>query len=260
MNPNLEKELALALELADAADAITAARFGAVDLHVDQKPDHTPVTEADQAAEQALRELLAQRRPDHAFMGEEFGSSGESDWTWVVDPIDGTMNYVRGIPVWGSLIALVGQGRPVVGVVTAPALQRRWWAAVGLGSWANGSRITVSGVTRLEDAQLSLNAVRDFEVAGRGAALRAVTDRVWRIRGFGDFWSHMLVAEGAVDIAIEAVVKPWDMAAVQVIVEEAGGRFSDLTGMPDYAGGSALSTNGALHEQVLGAFAVADAS
>lgn len=254
MNPRLDNELALALELADVADEITTARYQAVDLEVEEKPDRTPVTEADKAAERALRDALEARRPTHGIVGEEYGVSGDSPWSWVLDPIDGTMNYVRGIPVWATLIALVTEGRPVVGVVSAPALHRRWWAALGLGAFVNGERITVSRVRRLEDAQLSLNAVRDFEERGRSEALRSITDRVWRIRGFGDFWSHMLVAEGAVDIAVEAVVNPWDMAAVQIIVEEAEGRFTDLTGAPDFAGGTALSTNGLLHGAALDAF------
>jgi histidinol-phosphatase len=254
MNPRLDNELALALELADAADEITKARYRASDLTVEEKPDRTPVTEADKATERALRAALEVRRPSHGIVGEEYGASGDSPWTWVLDPIDGTMNYVRGIPVWATLIALVTEGRPAVGVVSAPALHRRWWAALGLGAYVNGERITVSRIRHLEDAQLSLNAIRDFEQHGRSEALRSITDRVWRIRGFGDFWSHMLVAEGAVDIAVEAAVHPWDMAAVQIIVEEAGGRYTDLTGAPEFAGGSALSTNGLLHNTALDAF------
>jgi histidinol-phosphatase len=255
MNPLIEKELDLALRLADAADEITWSSYRAADLHVEQKPDRTPVTEADRAAEQRIRGLLARERPGHGVLGEEFGSDGDDEeWTWVLDPIDGTMNYVRGIPVWATLIALVRHGRPVVGVVSAPSLHRRWWAALGMGAFVNGERICVSRVQRPEDAQVSINALRDFEEHGGHAAMTALIDRAWRVRGFGDFWSHMLVAEGAVDIAVEAIVKPWDVAAVQVIVEESGGRFSDLSGAPGYAGGSALSTNGLLHEEVLAAF------
>jgi histidinol-phosphatase len=255
MNPLMERELELGLRLADLADEITLPRYRAADLRVEQKPDHTPVTEADRAAEKEMRKVLAEVRPDHGVTGEEFGAGGErAEWTWVLDPIDGTMNYVRGIPVWATLIALVRDGRPVMGVVSAPSLSRRWWAAVGLGSFVNGERIHVSLVHQLEMAQLSMNALRDFEEHGGYEAMNTLVHGVWRVRGFGDFWSHMLVAEGAVDVAVEALVKPWDMAAVQIIVEEAGGRFSDLSGTPDHASGSAVTTNGLLHDAVLAPF------
>jgi histidinol-phosphatase len=255
MIPSIEEELDLALRLADVADAITLPRYRSADLRVDQKPDRTPVTEADQAAERAIRSLLAEARPDHAMLGEEFGLSGhDTEWQWVIDPIDGTMNYIRGIPVWATLIGFVHRNRPVVGVVSAPSLHRRWWGGFGIGAFVNGERIRVSQVRSLEDAQLSFNALRDFEEHGGHEAMTALVGRVWRVRGFGDFWSHMLVAEGGVDIAVEAIVKPWDMAAVQIIVEEAGGRFSDLSGAPDYSAGSALSSNGLLHDEVLAAF------
>ncbi len=256
MNPSIDRELELALRLADAADAITVPRYRSSGLQVDEKPDHTPVTEADRAAERALRSLLAAARPDHGVLGEEFGISGtDTEWQWVIDPIDGTMNYVRGIPVWATLIALAHRGRPVVGVVSAPLLHRRWWGGLGIGAFGGGERINVSAVSALENAQLSFNALRDFEEHGGHAAMTSLLAKVWRVRGFGDFWSHMLVAEGAADVAVEATVKPWDMAAVQIVVEEAGGRFSDLGGAPDFGGGSALSTNGLLHDKVLSFFA-----
>jgi histidinol-phosphatase len=172
----------------------------------------------------------------------------------VLDPIDGTMNYMRGIPVWGTLIALVHDGRPVVGVVSAPALHRRWWAAAGTGAWEGERRLSASGIASLVDAQVSFNEPAAFVSRGWGDAIDALADGAWRVRGFGDFWQHMLVAEGAVDVALEAVINPWDMAACQIIVEEAGGRYTDLTGVPDYSTGSSLSTNGLLHDEVLALF------
>ena len=251
---DLAAELELALALADAADAVTVPRFRAADLVVDTKPDRTPVTDADRATERTLTGMLADARPDHGILGEEFGSSGGGPWQWVLDPIDGTANYMRGIPVWATLIALVHDGRPVVGVVSAPALHRRWWAAKGMGAWGDDRRLAVSGIASLADAQVSFNEPGAFKSRGWEDAISTLTDRAWRVRGFGDFWHHMLVAEGAVDIAMEAVIAPWDMAACQIIVEEAGGRYTDLTGVPDYSTGSSLSTNGLLHDEVLALF------
>jgi len=252
---DLGAELALALRLADAADAVTIPRFRAADLVVETKPDRTPVTDADRATEQAMTAILAGERPDHGILGEEYGSSGGGPWQWVLDPIDGTRNYMRGIPVWATLSGLVHNGRPVVGVVSAPSLHRRWWAAAGLGAFGDGDRLEVSAISRIEDAQVSFNELADFENRGWIEGISTLAQQAWRVRGFGDFWQHMLVAEGAVDVAVEASVNPWDMAAVQVIVEEAGGRFSDLEGHPDFAGGSALSTNGTLHDETLSLFA-----
>ncbi len=251
---DLAEELSFALGLADAADAITVPRFRASDLVIDTKPDRTPVTDADRAAERALVALLEQERPEHSILGEEFGASGGGAWQWVLDPIDGTMNYMRGIPVWGTLIALVYEGRPVVGVVSAPSLHRRWWAASGLGAWGDGEPLAVSAVARIEDAQISFNETSEFARRGWLEGITKLADQSWRVRGFGDFWQHMLVAEGAVDVAIEASVNPWDMAAVQIIVEEAGGRYTDLDGRPDFSTGSSLSTNGLLHDEVLELF------
>jgi len=251
---DLEAELALALQLADAADAVTMPRFRASDLVVNTKPDRTPVTDADRSTERTMTSMLSEARPDHGILGEEYGSTGGGAWQWVLDPIDGTMNYMRGIPVWGTLIGLVHDGRPVVGVASAPSLHRRWWAAAGLGAFGDGTRLTVSGVGEIENAQASFNEVDQFAERGWLDAISTLTKRAWRVRGFGDFWQHMLVAEGAVDVAVEAAVNPWDMAAVQIIVEEAGGRFTDLAGRPDFSGGSALSTNGVLHDEVLSLF------
>jgi histidinol-phosphatase len=254
-----DDDLALALALADLADSLTLDRFRAEDLRVDTKPDLTPVTEADRAVEQAVRELLATARPHDAVLGEEFGSSAEhSDRRWIIDPIDGTKGYVRGVPVWATLLALEEQGEIVVGVVSAPALHRRWWAARGggafgcdgLGDAPRGLR--VSGVRALEDAHLSYGGLSEWTKVGRLAALLELTARCWRSRAFGDVWSYMLVAEGTVDVGgLEPNVKLWDMAAPLVIVEEAGGRFTDLHGVRRADGGSGVATNGLLHEATL---------
>ena len=240
-------DLALALELADLADAITLERFGAADLAVETKPDLTPVTEADRAAEQVIRERLAVARPDDAVVGEEFGADAEGAQRWIVDPIDGTKNYVRGIPVWATLIALEDQ----VAVVSAPALGRRWWAARGQGSFADGRPIRVSAVAELADAQLLWSGIEDWDATGRTDALLTLARRCWRSRGLGDFWQYMLVAEGAAEIALDPEVKIWDLAAPRLVVEEAGGRFTDLSGREGADGGSGIATNGLLHDAVL---------
>lgn len=251
------RDLELALILADAADAITVARFGALDLRVDQKPDLTPVTDADQAVESTVRDLLAAERPGDAVFGEEEGGTPVfSGRQWVVDPIDGTKNFVRGVPVWASLIALMEDGVPTVGVVSAPALSRRWWAGRGLGSHSAfaGSpprRLSVSAVGDLSSASMSFSDLTTgWEPATRERFL-ALTDAVWRMRAYGDFYSYCLVAEGAVDIAVEPEVKLWDLAALDVLVREAGGEFTNLAGAAGPHGGSAVATNGLLHSEVL---------
>jgi len=251
VNPDLE----LALELADMADVMTMARFRDRDLVVTTKPDLTPVTEADRSVEEAIRAGIARARPGHGIVGEEFPTVGGTAWRWILDPIDGTKNYVRGIPVWGTCIALQQDGDAVVGVVSAPALGRRWWAAGGEGAFADGHPIRVSQVGDLADAQLSYDSVMSFEAYGLGDRFLDLARRCWRTRGLGDFWSHVLVAEGAVDVAAEPEVSLWDVAAVQIIVEEAGGRFTDLGGAARPDGGSAVSTNGLLHDEVLAALA-----
>jgi histidinol-phosphatase len=252
--PDVGRDLALIHDLAEAADAISLGRFRAHDLVVETKPDMTPVTEADRSVELMLRSVLEEARPDDAVLGEEFGLSGEASRRWIIDPIDGTKNYVRGIPVFATLIALAVGSEPIVGMVSAPALGRRWWAARGEGAFLNGETISVSGVTRLEDAQLSYNDLRTFGYHGYRAGTESLASTVWRVRGFGDFWSHVMVADGSVDIALEPIVNPWDLAPLQIIAEEAGGRFSNLAGERRFDGGSALTTNGLLHDQVLGLF------
>jgi histidinol-phosphatase len=248
-------DLALALELTGLADEITLARFRADDLVVETKPDLTPVTEADRGVEELLRERLAAVRPGDAIVGEEFGSSGDGPRRWIIDPIDGTMNYVRGIPVWATLLALEVAGRVEVGVVSAPALHHRWWASRGEGAFMDDGRGTrrlrVSGVRRLADVQLCLAGIEDWDGIGRLDDALELVRGCWRSRGFGDLWSYMLVAEGAVDIGLDAEANLWDLAAPMVIVEEAGGKFTDLGGTPRADGGDAIATNGLVHEAAL---------
>ncbi len=240
-------DLVLALEAAEAADAISLARFRAADLEVRTKPDNTPVTEADEAVETEIRRLIQLARRRDAILGEEHGVTGESRRRWIVDPIDGTRNYSRGIPVWATLIALEEAGEVQLGVVSAPALGRRWYAERGGGAWAGDDRVRVSSVRRVEDAVLTFALEQP---------LPALAAEAWHARGYGDFWSHMLVAEGAVDGAIDAIgVSVWDLAPVQVVVEEAGGTFTDFRGERRLDGGSAISSNGHLHASLLAAVA-----
>ena len=257
MHADLRSDLALALELADEADAITTARFRAHDLHVEQKPDLTPVSEADRAVEETIRARLLRERPNDAVLGEERGASGEGPRRWIVDPIDGTMSYVRGVPVWATLLALEVDGEVVVGVVSAPALGRRWWGARGGGAFADGDPIRVSEVHRLEDAHVCAPNERYFEsgnhprVRGLDQGWREIARRSWRPVGFADFWGHMLVAEGAVDVMVEPILYLWDVAALRPIVEEAGGRVSDLSGEGWADDAPCVTTNGLLHDEVL---------
>jgi histidinol-phosphatase len=242
VSPDLE----LALELADAADAISLPGFRS-GLVVETKPDLTPVTEADRGVEAELRRLLAAERPGDAILGEEEGTSGGGSRRWILDPIDGTRNYARGVPVWATLLALEDDGVVRLGVVSAPALDRRWWAERGQGAFVGGERLAVSSVARVEDAVLSV-AYED--------GVPDLARRAWHLRGLGDFWAHMLVAEGAVDGAVDASgVREWDLASVQVIVEEAGGRFSDFSGVPRIDGRGAITSNGLLHDDLLSSVA-----
>jgi histidinol-phosphatase len=255
---DLTSDLTLGLALADTADRIALDRAGAADLWVDRKPDRTPVTDADLAVEDAIRVVLQAQRPQDAVLGEERGGpAAAADRVWLLDPIDGTKNFLRGVPVWATLIALVEHGRPVVGVVSAPALRRRWWAATGAGAYtrdAHGSTraITVSGVDDLADAYISTTHLGSWTKHRSRESYLSLVDATWENRAFGDFWQHCLVAEGAIDLAAEAIVNPWDVAAVQVLVEQAGGRFTDLDGVARYDGGTALSSNGLLHDAALG--------
>jgi histidinol-phosphatase len=255
-----ERDLAVAHRLADAADAITMRRFRALDLLVESKPDLTPVSDADRAVEQDIRRILESELPKDAVLGEEYGLHGDGPRRWVLDPIDATKNFVRGVPAWATLIALQVDEHVAVGVVSAPALGRRWWAARGLGAYAGASsaaadRIRVSAVSSVPDAVLSYSSISGWEEHGRIDGFLDLSRRVWRTRAFGDFWSHVLVAEGAVDISCEPEVSLWDLAALQVVVEEAGGRFTDLGGAARPDGGSVVCSNGLLHEEVLAALA-----
>jgi histidinol-phosphatase len=245
-------DLTLALALADAADAIALQRYRAADLVVETKPDLTPVTEADRAIEEALRAMLAQARPDDQVLGEEYGGARERRGRqWVIDPIDGTKNYVRGVPVWATLIGLVADDHATVGVVSAPALGRRWWAARGRGAHGRGPEgervLRVSAVAALADASLSISD----HVGWPPDRLAALTGAVWRSRAYGDFWSHLLVAEGAVDVAAEPELNLWDVAGLVTIIEEAGGRITGVDGSPVLGAGSGLTTNGRLHDAAL---------
>jgi len=243
VSPDLGPDLELALELADAADEITLSRFRAADLRVETKPDRTPVTEADRAVEEELRRLLGEHRPGHRIVGEELGATGDGDAPrWIVDPIDATKNYLRGIPLFATLIALEQE----VAVVSAPALGRRWWAERGRGAYCDGRRLEVSRVEHVEDAVVTYTSLHGFD-----DRFLAVLDRCWAPRGFGDFWQYMLLAEGAVDACVESVANHWDLAAPKLIVEEAGGRFTDLSGADRADGGSALASNGVLHDALL---------
>ena len=259
---SLESDLQLALELAAIADGITMARYLAQDLVITTKPDNTPVTDADKATEEALRKHLAQERPADGLVGEEFGSQHQDATRyWVMDPIDGTKNFMRGVPTWATLIGLVerqddGSEKVIVGAVSAPALNRRWYASNGKGAFTtlnNGTqrKISVSKVSELSNASI---AYSDFQGWGdRLAKFHKLMADCTRSRGYGDFWSHMLVAEGAVDIAAEPSLALWDMAALDVIVREAGGTFSNLTGEVGPFGGSGISTNTLLHPTVMAA-------
>ena len=251
-----DDDLRFAHVLADAADDINSRRFRALDLRVEAKPDLTPVTDADRACEESVRNLLRRARPRDAVLGEEFGRVGSGPRCWVIDPIDATKNFVRGVPVWATLIGLMDGHEVMVGVVSAPALGRRWWGALGGGAWTGrslhkASPCRVSGVTKLGDASLSYSSLGGWSERGLLDNFIGLTRSVWRTRAYGDFWSHVLVAEGAVDMSAEPEVSLWDLAALQVIVEEAGGTFTDLGGRPTPDGGSAVASNGLLHTEVL---------
>ncbi len=252
----LTDDLRLAHLLADDADSITMSRFKALDLRVTTKPDLSPVSDADTAVEQAIRRTLGKARPRDAVHGEEMADTGWGPRRWVLDPIDGTKNFVRGVPVWATLISLLVNDEPVVGVVSAPALGRRWWASLGGGAYAGKSLMSptqcrVSEVARLEDASLSYAELGEWVASGQGQGFVDLLRSCWRTRAYGDFWSYMLLAEGAVDIACEPELELHDMAACAVVVTEAGGRFTDVDGRPGPHGAGGYATNGLLHETVL---------
>jgi histidinol-phosphatase len=249
-------DLRLAHVLADDADSLTISRFKALDLHVVDKPDLTPVTDADRSVEEGIRRTLSRARSRDAVIGEEHGSSGHGRRRWVVDPIDGTKNFVRGVPVWATLIALMVDDEVVVGCVSAPQLNRRWWASKGGGAWTGRSLLKatechVSDVADLGDASLSYSSLSGWDERDRLDDFLSLSRRCWRTRAYGDFWSYMLVAEGAVDLAAEPELELYDMAALDVIVREAGGSFTSLDGTPGPFGGNALASNGRLHDLAL---------
>jgi histidinol-phosphatase len=251
-----DDDLRLAHVLADAADSLTMSRFKARDLVVETKPDLTPVSDADKRVEEAIRSTLSRARPRDAVHGEEMADTGHGPRRWVLDPIDGTKNFVRGVPVWATLIALMDGDDVVAGLVSAPALGRRWWAGAGSGAYTGKSltsatRMQVSKVDQVGDASLSYSSLGGWDTAGRGEGFLGLAREVWRTRAYGDFWSYMLVAEGAVDVAAEPEVALHDLAAPSIVVTEAGGRFTDLDGRPGPAGGSAVATNGLLHDTVV---------
>ncbi|MEZ3161766.1 inositol monophosphatase family protein [Microbacterium sp. BWT-B31] len=253
---SLEADLELALRLADAADAASMARFDAADLEVSVKADATHVTEADLATERAIRGLIEAERPADGVFGEEYGITGDARRQWIIDPIDGTANYLKGIPMWSTLIALAIDGAPQVGVVSQPAIGRRWWGATGLGAWTNTTgggirRLSVSTIEALGEASVSFQSIAQWRDAGELDALERLTSSVWRDRGYGDAWPYMLLAEGRLELVAEFDVKEYDIAAHVPIVTEAGGRFTAFDGSESISQRSALATNGALHQTFL---------
>lgn len=249
-------DLDLAIDLADLADSISYRHFVAQDFIVETKPDLTPVTECDRAVESAIMDRLARERPDDSVLGEEFGSRGTSTRRWIVDPIDGTKNFVRGVPIWATLISLYDGETPILGLVSAPALSRRWWAEAGQGAFTSAlgetaKRIFVSDIDSPADASLSYSSLSGWKSLGVLDEFLGLCDSLWRTRGYGDFYSYMLLAEGAVDLACEPELELYDMGALVPIVEEAGGTFTNTAGIPGPFGGNAVASNSRLHEYTL---------
>jgi histidinol-phosphatase len=249
------KDLELALALADAADEISLARFQALDLKIETKPDRTPVTDADQSVEKKIREMISQLAPADIVIGEEFENTGSSTRAWIVDPIDGTANFLRGLPIWATLIALRIDSTITTSVVSAPAMGRRWWASKGEGAFTrdvDGSvrKLSVSAVSDLSDSYISYNSIQQWQRIGKEKNIETLSQQVWRIRAFGDFLSYMYVAEGAIDAASEPDLKIYDIAALVPIVQEAGGRFTDLTGELSEHSSTVLASNGLIHEAI----------
>lgn len=255
-NSRLADDLQVLSGILDKVDTFTMQRFLSNDLQVETKPDLTPVTDADRQAEKIIRQTLGHYRSRDAIFGEEGGETpGHSGRRWIIDPIDGTKNFVRGVPVWATLVGLEEDGEIVLGMVSAPALQRRWWAAKGLGAYTgrnfrNARKLQVSKISQLEDASFSYASLDKWQEYGKLRAMLRLCQQSWRTRGYGDFWSYMLVAEGAVDFAAEPKLALYDMAALVPIITEAGGSFTDLAGNPGPWGGNALVSNGLLHQQI----------
>ena len=253
--PSLSEDLALAHELADIADEISLARFSALDLVIETKPDLSPVTDADKSIEQAIKQRLLQERPDDGIIGEEFGESGTKTRQWIIDPIDGTANFMRGVPVWGTLIALSIDSKPVLSVISAPALGRRWWADPENGSFTKdlsgeSRKLSVSRIKDLANASLSYNSLQYWQQSGYLPQLLELSKEIWRTRAYGDFWSYMLLAEGALDIVAEHDLKIYDIAALVPIIEHAGGVISSFDGPLNASTSSVLATNGFLHDEI----------
>jgi histidinol-phosphatase len=250
--------LAFAQAACDAADEIALRHFRR-DLEVMTKPDRSFVTAADQGIERLIRDRIRATFPDHGLVGEEYGTeTGDARIRWYIDPIDGTNNYIRGVPLFGTLLALEIDGELQLGVVSAPALRERWYARRGGGAWAVGAAgmegpraIHVSRVATIGDAQLLYGSRRDIEISGKAPGFQDLLGAVWRERGFGDFWGYALLAEGAAEGMVEADLSPWDMAAPLVLVEEAGGRVTDLAGRRRIDSGTLLASNGLLHDELL---------
>ncbi|WP_312167223.1 inositol monophosphatase family protein [Microbacterium sp.] len=252
---DLSSDLALALRLADAADAQSLARFDSADLEIRTKADRSHVTDADLATERAIREILASERPDDGIFGEEFGAEGSTERQWIIDPIDGTANFLRGVPLWGTMIALAVDGVPQVGVVSMPALSRRWWGSTGSGAWTatddGPRRLHTSDVSSLDDASVSFQSITQWADAGRLPQLLTLADRVWRDRAYGDIYAYMLLAEGRLEMVAEFGVKEYDIAAAVPIVREAGGRMTGFDGAETISDLSTLASNGTLHDAFL---------
>ncbi|MFS0912461.1 inositol monophosphatase [Microbacterium sp. 179-I 3D2 NHS] len=251
----LQRDLELALRLADAADAQSLPRFDAADLEISTKADRSHVTDADLATERAIRGILEVERPEDGIFGEEYGAQGSTERQWIIDPIDGTANFLRGVPLWGTMIALAIDGVPQVGVVSMPALGRRWWASAGSGAWtatdAAPRQLQTSQVATLDDASVSFQSIGQWTEAGRRDALLALADRVWRDRAYGDVYAYMLLAEGHLDMVAEFDLKEYDIAAAVAIVREAGGRMTSFDGEETISARSTLATNGILHDDFL---------
>ena len=252
----LEAWLALAQAACDEADGLARGAFRR-DLRISTKPDRTFVTEADQAIERAIRGRIHAAWPEHGLVGEEYGTeAGDAPTRWYIDPIDGTHNFIRGVPLFGTLLAVEHDGELQAAVISAPALHGRWWARRGGGAWARGiddpaaRRIHVSSVASLGDAQVLYGSGHDIEASGLAPGFHGLLGEVWRERGFGDFWGYTLLAEGAAEAMIEVELSSWDAAAPTVLIEEAGGRVTDFTGRRAIESGTFLATNGPLHDEV----------